>query len=179
MLYMMMVFVMMGFGESRADEPAAPSGPAVAPPSEPLRPSIPKVVVGPSASLGLALASAKPAGLALGAQAIIPVKAWRIGAEVFMSSPVTGFTPALGGDLGLGLVNGQGLGGAVAFYGRYVFATEAAPGGAQLGPGITLLSKVAPTVVMMTPLVVWIDPSTGAVTPSLSYKVVFGVPYGR
>lgn len=137
-----------------------------------------KTVIGPTGAVGVPLLPGKPIGVAVGVQTIVPVKSWRFAAEVFVASPATAFAPAIGGDVGVGLVDRNGLGGALAVYARHTIAQGEVTPSTQAGPGLLLLSKIAPTVVFTVPFVVWIDAATGAVTPTLSLKVVFGVPYG-
>lgn len=138
----------------------------------------PKTVIGPTAAVAMTLIPAKPVGYAIGVQVIAPVSQWRLAAEVFLSTPVTGFAPAFGADLGLGLVNGSGLGGGLALYGRHSPGTSSVEASTQAGPGVLLLNKVAPTVVVTVPLVLWVDAATGTLTPTLGVKGVLGVPYG-
>lgn len=138
----------------------------------------PKPLIGPTAALAVPLVPGKPLGVAIGVQTVIPVKSWRFAAEVFASTPATAFTPALGGDVAAGLVNAHGVGGALAFYARHTFATGEVLPSTQVGPGLILLMKVAPTVLFTVPFVVWVDPASKAVTPTLSVKGVFGAPYG-
>lgn len=135
-------------------------------------------LIGPTGALAMPLVAGKPVGLAIGLQTIVPVDSWRLAGELFVSTPVGGFTPALGGDLGLGLVNGHGVGLALAAYGRHTPAHDELPASTQLGPGLLLLSKIAPTVILTVPFVVWTDTATGSVTPTLTLKGVFGIPYG-
>ncbi|MEQ1570986.1 MAG: hypothetical protein ABMA64_35480 [Myxococcota bacterium] len=141
----------------------------------------PKTVIGPSGALGVPLASGKPVGMTVGVQAIVPSGPWRFAAEGFLGTPVTGFAPALGGDVAAGLVDANGLGGAAAVYVRHTLGDDALGviPSTQVGPGAILLSKIAPTVVFTVPFVVWVDVETGDATPTLAFKCVFGVPYGR
>ena len=69
-----------------------------------------KTVIGPTGAVGVPLLPGKPIGVAVGVQTIVPVKSWRFAAEVFVASPATAFAPAIGGDVGVGLVDRNGLG---------------------------------------------------------------------
>lgn len=165
-----------------ADEPTSPTTPspteavsAAPPPAK----KAPAPIVGVTASLGHTLQRGKPSGYAIGVQGIFAAGPWRFAVEAFFSSPVTTFTPAVGGDLGLGLVDKRGIGGALGLYGRHVLAGPETEPSTQLGPGLMLLAKVAPTVVLATPLVLWVDVETGTLTPTLSVKLVLGVPWAR
>lgn len=136
----------------------------------------PVPIAGPTATVALPLTPGKPAGLATGVQVVAPVDAWRIGVEAFMSTPATGFSPALGGDVAFGRATKAGLVGSIAAYGRYTVETSAGPSSAQFGPGLVFGQKLAPTLLMMVPLVLWVDAETGSATPTLATKVLFGVP---
>lgn len=139
----------------------------------------PPPVIGPTLSLGHTLLPGKPAAFGIGVQAVFARGPWRFALEGFLASPVTAFTPAVGGDFGVGAVDKRGIGGALGFYGRHVLPVEDAPGSTQLGPGVMLLAKLAPTTILVTPLVLWIDVDSGSVTPTLSLKLVLGVPWAR
>ncbi len=139
----------------------------------------PVPLVGVTGALALPMTRDKPVGFSYGVQTIVPYKRARFSAEVFCATPTTAFNPAIGGDLGAGLVNGAGVGGAVAVYAKSTLPTDEADAVLQVGPGVMMTWKVAPTVIFTTPLVVWIDPKTGAVAPSLSLKAVLGIPYAK
>lgn len=141
--------------------------------SQPIKP-----LVGPTAAIAVPLVPGKPLGLAIGVQTIVPYKSWRFAVELFGATPMTAFTPALGGDVGAGLVDRNGVGGVLAVYARHTFAGKAVTASTQVGPGLVLVIKATPTVVFAAPFVVWIDPATHAITPTLSVKGVFGAPYG-
>jgi hypothetical protein len=136
----------------------------------------PRPLIGVTASMGHTLVAGKPSPYAMGVQTVVPSGPWRFAAEAFMASPTTAFTPALGGDVGVGLVNAQGVGAAIAAYGRAVLPSEAAGVSGQVGPGVMMIAKIAPTVLVTTPLVLWTDTGTGSMSPSLAIKLVLGVP---
>jgi hypothetical protein len=138
----------------------------------------PKPLIGPTAAIAVPLVPGKPIGVAIGVQVVVPVQAWRLAAEVFASTPATAFAPALGGDVGVGLANAHGVGGVLAIYARHTFATGEVVPSTQVGPGLILAMKVAPTVLFTVPFVLWVDTASKAVTPTLSIKGVFGAPYG-
>lgn len=139
----------------------------------------PPPVIGPTLALGHTLLPGKPAAFGVGVQAVLARGPWRFALEGFFASPVTAFTPAVGGDVGVGAVDRRGIGGALGLYGRHVLPTEDAAGSTQLGPGIMMLAKLAPTIILATPLVLWVDVQSGALTPTLSLKLVLGVPWAR
>ncbi|MCA9568491.1 MAG: hypothetical protein KC656_11640 [Myxococcales bacterium] len=139
----------------------------------------PPPVIGPTLSLGHTLLPGKPAAFGVGVQAVFARGPWRFALEGFFASPVTAFAPAVGGDVGVGAVDRRGIGGALGVYGRHVLPTEDAAGSTQLGPGVMMLAKLAPTIILATPLVLWVDVQSGALTPTLSLKLVLGVPWAR
>jgi hypothetical protein len=161
-----------------ASQPASPPTESTAAAPTPAK-NAPAPIVGVTASLGHTLQRGKPSAYAIGVQGIFAAGPWRFAVEAFFASPVTAFTPAVGGDLGLGLVDKRGIGGALGLYGRHVLAGPETVPSTQLGPGLMLLAKVAPTVVLATPLVLWVDVETSSLTPTLSVKLVLGVPWAR
>lgn len=138
----------------------------------------PRPVFGPTLSTGHTLARGAPAPVALGLQTIVPKGALRLIGEVFLSSPGAAFTPALGGDVAVGLVNDRGLGGALGAYGRRTLGADGAPGSTQVGPAALMLAKVSPGLFIGTPVVLWIDPAAGTLTPTLTVKLILGLPVG-
>ncbi len=140
--------------------------------------SAPKPLMGPTLATGHTLSRGAPSPVALGFQGILPKGPWRFAAETFVSSPSAAFTPAVGLDLGAGLVNKNGLGGALALYGRRTLGADGLDGSTQVGPGALLLAKVSPGLIVGTPLVFWYDLAGKTWTPTLTIKLILGLPVG-
>ncbi|MBL8615405.1 MAG: hypothetical protein JNM72_07340 [Deltaproteobacteria bacterium] len=138
----------------------------------------PKTVLGPTLSTGHALKRGAPSPLSVGLQTIVPKGDLRLIGEVFLASPSVAYTPALGGDLAVGMVNGRGLGGALGVYGKRTLGADGVDGSTQVGPAALMLAKVTPGVFLGTPLVFWYDTATDAFTPTLTVKLILGLPIG-
>lgn len=138
----------------------------------------PKPVLGPTLSTGHALKRGAPSPLSVGLQTIVPKGDLRLIGEVFLASPSVAFAPALGGDLAVGVVNDRGLGGALGVYGKRTLGGDGLDGSTQVGPAALMLAKVTPGVFLGTPLVLWYDNATDTFTPTLTVKLILGLPLG-